>query len=231
MPRTARASRAHVAYHVINRGKPGLRIFDDPLDRDDFVRLLAKSIEEVRAILWAYCVMTTHFHLVVSFQRDGELSTMMQRLLTRHVVLHHQRRGTYGRVYQGRFKAFPMQDGEHALTVLRYVERNAQRANLVARAEDWPWSSAHLRAGGRAPIRIAPLPDEAAPNWLEWVNRPVTDAEIAAVRASVKHERPYGDPEWVKRTARVFGLESTLRSVGRPRAARPEDGMSSVRAK
>ncbi|MDH4083079.1 MAG: hypothetical protein OEV99_01655 [Nitrospira sp.] len=52
----------------------------------------------------------------------------------------HQTAGT-GPVYQGRFKSIPVQTDEHLLTVARYVERNALRAKLVRRAEDWKWSS------------------------------------------------------------------------------------------
>jgi putative transposase len=53
---------------------------------------------------------------------------------------HYHTSGT-GHLYQGRFKAFPVETDEHLYTVLRYVERNAVRADLVARAEEWRWSS------------------------------------------------------------------------------------------
>ena len=53
---------------------------------------------------------------------------------------HHHTEGT-GHLYQGRFKTFPIEEDEHLLTVLRYVEGNALRANLCERAEDWRWCS------------------------------------------------------------------------------------------
>jgi hypothetical protein len=56
--------------------------------------------------------------------------------------LHAHRHTTgYGHIYQGRFKSFPIEEDESLLKVLRYVERNALRANLVERAQDWRWSS------------------------------------------------------------------------------------------
>jgi putative transposase len=55
----------------------------------------------------------------------------------------HRRSAGSGHVYQGRFKSFPVQDDEHFYTVARYVGRNALRANLVKRAEQWPWCSLH----------------------------------------------------------------------------------------
>ena len=55
-----------------------------------------------------------------------------------------------GRVYQGRFKSFPMQDDEHFFVVARYIERNAVRANLVERADDWQWGSLARQARSRS---------------------------------------------------------------------------------
>jgi len=90
----------------------------------------------------------------------------MQRLLTSHVRRYHRRYGSNGHVWQGRFKAFPIQHDAHLLQVIRYVERNALRANLVVRAEDWRWGSLAWRDAGY-PVSFlvvppVPLPDD----WL-----------------------------------------------------------------
>ena len=66
----------------------------------------------------------------------------MMWLLTAHVRRYHQHYHSTGHVWQGRFRAFPIQEDDHLLTVLLYVERNALRAGLVRRAEDWRWCSA-----------------------------------------------------------------------------------------
>ena len=100
--------------------------------------------------LLAWCLMPNHFHLVLWPHGDGDLSRWMQWLLTSHVRRYHRHYHGSGHVWQGRFKAFPIEEDEHLWTVLRYVERNALRANLVRRAEDWPWSSAAALKGGNA---------------------------------------------------------------------------------
>ena len=128
----------------------------------------------------------------------------------------HRTSGT-GPLYQGRFKSFPIEEDDHLLTVLRYVERNALRANLVARAEDWRWSSLprRLRADpGEAPDRG---PVALPANWLSFVNRPETEAELQRLRRSVVRGAPFGDVEWQRRTADQLGLQSTLQPRGRPR--------------
>ena len=87
--------------------------------------------------------MPNHWHFVLSRERDGDLSAFLQQLTNTHVKRWKQHHGEagYGHLYQGRYKAFPVQTAEYFYQVVRYVERNAQRANLVARAESWPWSS------------------------------------------------------------------------------------------
>jgi len=115
----------------------------------------------------------------------------MHWLLTSHVRRYHLINGTDGRIWQGRFKAFPIEQDEHLLRVLRYVERNPLRANLVASAEKWWWSSLRLRHtaayADSTPVRVPK-------DWLEIVNRPETEAELDALRRSVNRERPFEPP-------------------------------------
>jgi putative transposase len=87
--------------------------------------------------------------------------------------------GHSGHVWQGRFKAFPIQQDEHLLTVIRYVERNPLRAGLVERAQDWKWWSLGSNAAG--PARD-PGPVPRGAGWLEFVNSPMSKAEVAAIR-------------------------------------------------
>src|SRR5262245_54854014 len=76
-----------------------------------------------------YCLMPNHFHLVLWPRRDGDLSRWMQWLLTAHVRRYHRLRGSSGHVWQGRFKAFPIQQDEHLLTVMRVRRRNRSLAS------------------------------------------------------------------------------------------------------
>src|SRR5688572_24903460 len=146
MPRTARASAGNYCYHVLNRGNARQEVFHKPEDYAAFLRLMTEANEREDGVsmrLLGYCLMPNHFHLVLWPREDGDLSRWMQWLLTSHVRRYHRHYGTSGHVWQGRFKAFPIQKDEHLLLVLRYVERNPVRAKTlgVRRAERWPWSS------------------------------------------------------------------------------------------
>jgi putative transposase len=139
---------------------------------------------------------------------------------------HFRRSVGEGPLYQGRFKCFPVQaegrDGAgHFLTLCRYVERNALRAGLVGRAQDWPWSSLHARlnpgsAAARL-VRLASWPVEEPADWVSSVNEPQTAKELDALRTSVRRGRPFGDERWQRETAATLGLEASLHPPGRPR--------------
>ncbi|MBT8083712.1 MAG: transposase, partial [Woeseia sp.] len=141
MPRTARASKGGICYHVISRGNRRATVFHGPADYHSFTDLMIRACTRIPMRVISYCLMPNHFHFVLWPHSDGDLSKWMQWLLTTHVRHYHRLRDTDGRVWQGRFKAFPIQTDRHLLTVMRYVERNPLRANLVESARQWSWSS------------------------------------------------------------------------------------------
>jgi putative transposase len=135
---------------------------------------------------------------------------------------HYHTLGT-GHLYQGRFKAFPVQADDHLYAVLRYVERNALRAGLVDRAEDWRWSSlSHRLLGAEPRSRLTDGPVGLPAGWVDYVNQPQSEGEVAALRAAVTRGAPYGSDDWQRTTAAELGLASTLRRRGRPRKSVPK---------
>jgi len=216
MPRTARAAVGGRCYHVLNRGNGQAEVFHKQDDYAAFLRLLPLAVERVPMRILAFCLLPNHFHLVLWPRGDDDLGRFMQWLLTSHVRRYHRHYQSSGHVWQGRFKAFPIQHDEHLLAVMRYVERNPLRANLVERAEDWRWSSLRDRFGGQSSGLLHPGPIALPRNWVALVNRPQSEAELAALRHSITRGAPYGSDHWRKLTATRLGLESSLRPRGRP---------------
>jgi putative transposase len=209
-------------YHVLNRANARTRIFEHEGDYEAFERILEEAVERTRTRLLAYCVMPNHWHLVVWPRETGDLSRFVGWLTLTHSQrwhAHRQNSGT-GHVYQGRFKSFPVRDDGHFLTVARYVERNPLRANLVRRAEDWPWSSLSRWRRGSSPERamLSAWPVMRPRRWCAYVNAAQTQAELTALRRCVERGCPFGDEAWRDQIARRLGLETTLRRRGRPRA-------------
>lgn len=218
MPRRARESKGGVIYHVLNRGTGGLKLFAKVADFEAFIKMMGEADEAEPIRLLGFCLMHTHWHMVLWPRKDGELSRHLRWLCTTHVRRHHQHyqcHGT-GHLYQGRFRSFPVQDDDHFLSLLQYVERNPLRARMVERAQNWPWSSLAMRGTKRGERLLAEWPVERPRNWNRIVNTSLDDRSLCQVMSSMTRDRPLGDATWTKRIARRLGLESTLRPRGRP---------------
>jgi putative transposase len=221
MPRSARNAPGGLVYHALNRAVARLPLFQKDGDFDAFECVLAEALQEHPTRLLGYCLMPNHWHLVLWPAADGELTTFVRWLTHTHTMrwhAHYHTGGT-GHLYQGRFKSFPVEADEHFLTVMRYVERNALRAGLVARAEDWRWGSLwrrrHDDEAARAWLHDWPVPRPG--DWEAWVNMAQTAGEVETVRRSVARGSPFGSETWRERTALELGLQATLRPQGRPR--------------
>ena len=234
MPRKPRVSRGGIAYHVMNRGNNRDAIFHKPADYDAFIAILSRVREtEAGVRVLGFCLMPNHWHLVLWPKSDGQLSRFVQRLSTTHVrrSFAHRHRDWGGHLYQGRFRAFPIQRDEHLLSVLRYVEANPLRAKKVERGCQWKWSSLSARLAGDPLKLLDEWPIARPDDWEKLVDRPLPKPELDAVRTSVMRDRPFGSPQWVNRTARALGLEYTLRRRGRPRKAKPTETARKPRQK
>ena len=131
---------------------------------------------------------------------------------------HYHTEGT-GHLYQGRFKAFPIEEDDHLYAVLRYVERNPVRGDLCELAEDWRFGSLWRRVNGNAQLQsiLSDWPLPRPRNWRAHVNKPQSESEVKAIRTSVRRGTPYGGDSWVTQSAVRLQLSHTLRSRGRPR--------------
>lgn len=200
---------------MINRGNRRCTVFHNPADYDFFVALMYKASARIPMRMLGYCLMPNHFHLVLWPYNDGDMSRWMHWLLTSHVVRYSKIYQTTGRIWQGRFKAFPIERDGHLLNVLRYVERNPVRADLVQRAADWRWSSI---GGEKLPSGLlSESPVTKPARWAQLVDRPESAEELDTLRRCSLKCRPYGSDAWILDTAAKLGLQSSLRGPGRPK--------------
>ena len=240
MPRSTREVPGGVVFHVLNRAVARLAIFETDADYAAFVKVFRQAIERQdklaaegrakRIEVLGWCLMPNPWHLVLLPHGDGDLSDFMRWLQMTHTQrwhAHRQSAGT-GPVYQGRFKSFPIDEqGDHLPDVLAYVERNAKKAGLAAKAGDWPWGSLARRSPkakfdepGPAVVAIDQLPGGHAfdlRQWRRFVERGMDEHTEAAIATSIKRGRPFGRDAWTKRIAGRLNLQSTLRPRGRPK--------------
>jgi putative transposase len=227
MPRPPRADEAGGLYHALNRGNARCDLFRKDADFDAFERIMSEGLQRYDVQLYAFQLMSNHWHLVLRPNQEGEMSRFLRWISGTHTMRYHAHYHTSGEghVYQGRFKSFPLQDDEHFFTVCRYVERNALKTEMVTRAEDWRWGSLWhwLHPEKTAVSLLSPWPLPRRPGWVERVNEPLTVGELQEIRDCTKRGRPFGSPDWMESAIQRLGLESTLRPRGRPRVRNLEE--------
>jgi REP element-mobilizing transposase RayT len=124
-------------------------LFRDDIDRGRFIDLLAGVVARFEWTCHAYCVMTTHYHLLVQTPVPN-LSAGMQRLNSCYVQQFNRRHREEGARLKRRFDDVLVKSESHALELFRYISMNPVRAEIRSRPEQWKWSSyaAHI---GQAP--------------------------------------------------------------------------------
>ena len=147
MARPLRSALGDGVFHVTARGVAGNAIFCDDEDRRDFILQLARTTSGFLWTCHAYCLMTTHYHLLLESTRET-LSRGMHRLNGLYAQRFNARHGRRGHVFEGRFQAYVAESEEHFLAALHYIRENPVRAGLCELPEEWPWSGgvAHLDA-------------------------------------------------------------------------------------
>jgi putative transposase len=213
MPRRPRRCSSQFVFHVINRAVEGVVLFRSQEEYQCFLGILVEGLRRFPVRLLAYVLMPNHWHLVVWPNTDEALSDLMKWVTATHAQTWRRTNGSVGRgsVYQGRFKAIAVQHDGHFLRLCHYVERNALRAHLVARAEEWPWTSASPEA--RLPRRpaLSAWPVPCPRDWIARLNLPEVADEMEAVRRSVRASTHYGSADWrLLVSARLGQLETRL---------------------
>ena len=132
-------------HHVASRGTGGSPFFFDEDDRQLFLRLVGRTAARLDWRIHAYCLMTTHFHLVVE-TTEPNLSRGMQHLNGVYVKGFNERWGRFGTLVAGRFRSRVIESEEYLAEACRYVFLNPVKAGLCDRASDWPWSGGLLFA-------------------------------------------------------------------------------------
>ena len=134
MPRPLRADEAAGLYHALNRGnRPGHDLSQRCGLRRHSSAFSRKVCNDTMCNCFAFQLMPNHWHFVLRPNQEGEMSRFLRWVTATHTMRYHAHYHSSGagHVYQGRFKSFPVQGDEHFLTVCRYVERNALRADLA----------------------------------------------------------------------------------------------------
>ena len=187
MPRDSRNLPAGCIVHCVNRANDKRPLFERAAEYEDFLCLVAWAKGQCPVRIIAYCIMYNHWHFVFWVEFEWEVSAFLHRLTTTHAVKWRTRTNTIGcgSVYQGRFKSSQVLSEQYYYNLLRYVEQNPLRANLVRSAKDWRWSSLPERMGnGRSLLDPGPL--VLLPDWALHIDNPLDRTTVDDIHRSLK---------------------------------------------
>lgn len=140
MPRQARGEIPSGTYHLTLRTAGPIAMFVNDVDRFDFCHRLKRTITQFKWTCRAFCLMTTHYHLLVDVERDA-LQPGMHRLNGQYAQEFNKRHGRSGHLHGDRYGATRIETDGHMLRAFRYILRNPVRAGLCASPAEWNWSS------------------------------------------------------------------------------------------
>lgn len=226
MPRTARILLPHTPHHVVQRGHNRASVFAEAGDYRYYLDTLIEWKKLLRVKVYAYCLMTNHVHLILE---PGEavfaVGRLMRRLAGRQTRRVNALEGRTGTLWEGRYKASPVQTERYLLACSRYVELNPVRAAMVVAPRAYPWSSYRFKVGGPWPDWLDEDPcyrglgesrSERARRYREFVEGE-DDAEAQSlIRAAVNRNQLTGDRRFIEEVERRIGCRIELRGRGRP---------------
>ena len=216
MARLARLVVPGLPHHITQRGNRRQRTFFHDEDYAAYVELMAEWCGKRGVVIWAYCLMPNHVHLIAVPQSEDGLRRGIgeaHRRYTRRINFREKWRGF---LWQGRFASFVM-DEPYLLAAARYVELNPVRAGLAVDAAEWPWSTArsHLTDRDDRLVRAAPMLAMVA-DWRALLSGGLDDAELRDLRDHVRTGCPLGSATFLEHLERVAGRVLRPRKPGRP---------------
>jgi putative transposase len=228
MPRPTRIDLPGIAQHVIQRGNDRQPCFFADADylryRADLRDIALREGCEVHA----YVLMTNHVHLLVTPASRGAIGRMMQSLGRRYVRRVNDRYRRTGTLWEGRYKACPVEEGDYLMHCHRYIELNPLRAAMVADPADYPWSSHRCNALGeydplvsphRSYLSLSEEPRVRQARYRAFAMANVGADELDAIRRHVQREHAFGTSRFREAIEAQLGRSAGPRKVGRPRTS------------
>ena len=217
MPRHRRLIIPGVPCHVTQRGNYRAQVFLSPGDPEAYLSLLHAYFQRFGVVLFAYCLMPNHVHLVLTPTNLDGLHRALRAVHSQYAQRVHRMRTVSGHLWQGRYYSCAL-DSAHFVNAIRYVELNPVRAGLVARPEDYPWSSAAAHCGQRTDHLLEPAGNSpllaGITDWSSWLAKGVPEDCLARLRRHAPRNLPCGSDEFLTRLEETAGHSLRYKARG-----------------
>ena len=140
MPRQKRKVGLSKIYHIIARGNERKDIFLDDEDKNKFIQIISDKKKKNEYILYAYCLMNNHLHLLIKEEKDS-ISRVMSRINTAYAYYFNKKYNRVGHVFQNRFRSEPVENDSYLISLVRYIHNNPVKAKIEDQPHQYKWSS------------------------------------------------------------------------------------------
>jgi putative transposase len=206
-----------VPHHVTQRGNHRERVFLANGDAEAYLSLLHAYCRRYGLKVFAYCLMPNHVHLVVTPADTEAMHCTLRAVHSQFAQRINRMREISGHLWQGRYFSCAL-DPQHFLNAIRYVELNPVRAGLIAKAENYAWSSAAAHCGRRVDLLLEPKESasllQGIENWSRWLAMGVPDDCQDVLRRHERRNLPCGSPEFIANLESLAGCGLQFRTRG-----------------
>ncbi|MDT8405275.1 transposase [Sulfuriflexus sp.] len=232
MPRTARTYLPGLPYHLVQRGNNREACFIEPENYQYYLELWKEVSRRYGVAVHAYCLMTNHIHFLVTPDTPTAISNATKVVGSRYAQYINRRYKRTGTLWEGRHRPSLIQSEKYLLICHRYVELNPVRAGMVARPEEYHWSSYGVNAWGDVSwltpheeyLRLGQTRDTRCHAYRELFNYQFSETDLHRIRKAAHYCQPVGDDRFRQQIEKKYGIKLGQMKRGRPRKKKDEEG-------
>lgn len=231
MPRRARSYVPGLPYHIVQRGNNREACFIEPENYQFYLKLWRQISKRYEVRVHAYCLMTNHIHMLATPKRRSALSETMKVVGSRYAQYINRKYGRTGTLWEGRHRASLVQSELYFLKCSRYIELNPVRAGMVARPEEYRWSSYGVNGWGDISwldpheeyFRLGTCPADRAHAYRELFTNQISEEDLHLIRKAAHYCQPVGDDRFKARIEVMYGIKPGQMKRGRPKTKQPDE--------
>ena len=226
MARPPRITLPAYPHHIIQRGNNRAVTFFADDDYRYFLECLRQAKVKCRCRIFAYVLMTNHFHLLVEPAEAGDLGRFMQSVGRRYVRYVNETYRRTGTLWEGRFKSAAVSRDDYLIACSRYIELNPVRAGMVTHPKDYRWSSYQRRALGMSDRLLDEDPwysglgtteRDKQERYRQWIDAQISEREWDEIRQATQRGRLIGRETFQKQVEAMTGRHLVGEARGRPK--------------
>jgi putative transposase len=227
MPRPLRTVLPNTPHHIVQRGHNRQAVFVADEDYDYYRTNLVHFKKELGCLIYAYCLMTNHVHLIVNpLENPDSLSKLMKGVAGRQTRYVNKLEGRSGSLWEGRFKSSIISTSEYLPACCRYIDLNPLRAGMVTEPGEYKWSSYLCKAYGKTDpvvdfdksyLSAGRNEKDRQAFYTQYVRDTIPDGELKLIREALQRGQLTGGERFRREVSEKLGIRISNNGPGRPK--------------